>query len=242
MSLKLINKTLNKVAGLGLVLMVGLQLGAIAFLSSIKTDRLKINYSNHSEDWLRNIMYDVLGEFDQNRLSGLHLNSARIVLTSSPIEFFILAPLSQRPFSNSRPFAISYPLLSLVVLPPTMKDESVLEGGNGKTRGLTGVVVHELVHLALADSYGPLRERNMKHWAREGLADMISGESSYGFELAIEESCGGKNDRTNSFEYAQYRMLVEYLVKQEKWTLEELIDTRSDFSELFGRARTHYCS
>ena len=182
-----------------------------------------------------NHLMEAEGSIETSILSDLELKGALIVFTDTWFEFFILAPLS------GRPYAVAYPQFNTIVISPIEKNLNTLKSGEGYTRILQSVLTHELVHLILKQNYGFFNEYRMAKWANEGLAEFVSNSGSLTVRDGKQVFCNKEELETKAYKYFLYRLAVEYTISQEGTTVPQLVSFAGSLDSVLDRARAFYC-
>lgn len=103
--------------------------------------------------------------------------------------------------------------------------------GYNKT-SLTHVITHESMHTLLQERLGLIKYLSLPKWMMEGYCEYISDDSIYDYDEGIEQLKTGKKDKSKSFNYFQYRIMVEYLFDVEKITFDDFVEKDFDFSSV----------
>jgi hypothetical protein len=92
-------------------------------------------------------------------------------------------------------------------------------------RPLSSVLAHEAMHnLLRAHPHG----RGLPTWKEEGYAEYVAGESSFEYEDGIRLLKNGEVDRSMSFRYFTYRMMVAYMLEERGVLFSEFLRTPYD--------------
>ncbi len=168
----------------------------------------------------------------RSRIAGstLHRDDQRfaVFICNSKLIYVLFAPL------NRGSFAITNPLTQRIFVADAdlSRNQSRRFAPDFNVRSFTGVVSHEMGHLLLRRGFGFRMNRRLPAWLKEGYCEMLAGESSFpeasGDSLLADN---GGND-SKSFSYFTYRRMVEYLIQEEKLTIEDLVGETPDEEEV----------
>lgn len=198
-------------------------------------------------------VYHHIENIEMEKLAPV-LDDALILLKTSPVfdtqknqniflchsfnEFTFFAPRSRKAF------AVNYPLVQNIFLTPSDIDKNVISRNalDNNVRTLSGVIAHETTHSALEDKLGFLQYKLLPSWKNEGYCDYVAKESSYNDELGWMQICA-KNEEISSpsFTYFKYKTYVDYLLKEEKVTLDSFLRNDFDTKNLAFKSRKALC-
>lgn len=111
------------------------------------------------------------------------------------------------------------------------KDLVYRDAPSNNSRGLSGVVAHEITHLLIRKRYGYLRNLTMPTWKKEGYAEYVAGGSTLSYEAGVQMWKENPKDGTG-YQYFKYHMLVKYLLEQEKISVDDLFNRDFDVASL----------
>lgn len=110
----------------------------------------------------------------------------------------------------------------------------------GPPRTLAYYGAHEITHVLTGERLGTIRYHSLPVWIREGLADYVGMAPRQPF-AALHKAVA---DRPNHLElwqahgfYTHFRLLVQYFIEVEGWTIEQLLDSTLSLDEATQRMR-----
>jgi len=129
------------------------------------------------------------------------------------------------PLSHGDSFGMTNPITQRIIMAEVdvSNDQARRFGEGHSTRSFVGVVGHEAGHLLMRRRLGYLTLFRVPTWLKEGYCEMLAGESSFPEETGDNLLSQGKSEDSESFNYFQYRRMVEYLIQEKGYTIEELV-------------------
>ena len=103
------------------------------------------------------------------------------------------------------------------------KNEIKRNGEESNTRTLSAVIAHEIIHSSLEDKLGLIKYKMLPSWKNEGYCDYVARESSYDEKLGWSQICNNEEGDSSSFNYFKYKTFVQYLVEEEKVSLDTFL-------------------
>lgn len=104
-------------------------------------------------------------------------------------------------------------------------------------RTIAYFAIHELTHTMTYKKVGLLRFFLMPKWIKEGIADYVAMPEENAFSLfaKIGERDADLSMMKSYGVYAPYRLLIAYLLEEEEWSIEQLLNSKLTLQE----ARSH---
>jgi hypothetical protein len=133
-----------------------------------------------------------------------------------------------------------YPVTPVVYLRHSDVERGVVYGASGKPakppRTLAYYMAHEITHSLTAEHLGweRLWNRRLPQWVREGYADYVGvGGKVEMADLYRREKAGDPDlSFARSHTYAQFRLLVAYMLERKGFTVEQLLAARLTVNEV----------
>lgn len=154
--------------------------------------------------------------WDNQRFTVFICNSKRL--------YALFSPLSRGSFG------ITNPLTQYIFLADAevSRNQSRRFGSNHNVRSFESVVIHEMGHVLMQRRFGRWADWRTQTWLKEGYCEMLAGESSFPEEAGDVLLAEGGVDNSVSLRYFTYRRMVEYLIQEENFTIEELVADTPD--------------
>lgn len=114
---------------------------------------------------------------------------------------------------------------------------------------LSHLIAHEIAHHYVTDRIGRSRWKSLPHWKREGLPEYIANIGPVEEDGASLESriailrddtqwwAAGRADGREGWDRIHYRagLLIEYLIREEGYTIDEIVSDTTDRNEIENR-------
>ena len=114
--------------------------------------------------------------------------------------------------------ALRRPFSSLLIFD---RSDIATDRVTNKARSLSGTIAHESVHLLTARRFGELRLLRMPHWKREGYADYVAQEPTFG--AGEEQELRARRPDAPVLKYYEARRRVAKALDEEGQTVEQLL-------------------
>ena len=154
----------------------------------------------------------------------------QIYLTGGPKMYALLSHKAYRSFANSVPF-INNIMINKTDVPA---DRVIMNREFNNSRSLSGVIAHEVTHLATRERYGTVAASMMPTWKNEGYCEYIAGDTTIPIEEGIRRWRENPNDDTN-YRYIKYQLMVRYLLEKQQITVDELFTQAFDERDVAAR-------
>jgi len=191
------------------------------------------NLTIHSREPLQSEMESVVAKANE-RLARVPFYSAektrQIYLTGGPKMYALLSHKAYRSFANSVPF-INNIMINKTDVPA---DRVIMDREINNFRSLSGVMAHEVTHLAIRERYGTVAASMMPTWKNEGYCEYIAGDTTIPIEEGIRRWRENPNDDTN-YRYIKYQLMVRYLLEKQQITVDELFTQAFDERDVAAR-------
>ena len=221
--------TSTVITGLAIAYVVLLYFPQPLFAYSAKYGNLTI----HSREPLQPEMESVVAKANE-RLARVPFYSAektrQIYLTGGPKMYALLSHKAYRSFANSVPF-INNIMINKTDVPA---DRVIMNREFNNSRSLSGVIAHEVTHLAIRKRYGTVAAAMMPTWKNEGYCEYIAGDTTIPIEEGIRRWRENPNDDTN-YRYIKYQLMVRYLLEKQQITVDELFTQAFDERDVAAR-------
>lgn len=101
-------------------------------------------------------------------------------------------------------------------------------------RTLAYFCAHELTHVVTGEHVGLVALLRMPEWAREGLADYVAIENRQSF-AQLRDAIGNRPVDVAMMQaygaYPRYRLLVTYFLEKQRWSVDQLLQTKLSTDE-----------
>jgi hypothetical protein len=111
------------------------------------------------------------------------------------------------------------------------QDRVFREAASHSSRGLTGVIAHEVTHLAVRQRVGYWRNLRLPAWKTEGYAEYVAGESTLPFETGLRLWQASPRDGTG-YQYFRYFQIVKHLLERKQVSVDDLFARDFDLQAL----------
>ncbi len=141
--------------------------------------------------------------------------------------------------SSRRSFGIANPVTQFVFVADAeiSRNQSRRFGAGHNVRSFVSVATHEMGHVLMRRRFGFWTDRRLPKWLKEGYCEMLAGESSFPEDTGDSLLAEGRSDSSMSFKYFTYRRMVEYLIKERGFTIEQLISDPPRYQEVKEKTR-----
>ncbi len=165
----------------------------------------------------------------------------KIFICNNDFLFTLFAKFSRKAF------AINNPMTNDIFIADAdfSKNKSRSKSKNFNIRTLSGVIAHETCHSLLRNKLklGLIKYRFSSIWKIEGYCDFIAKETSHNFQKGINLLCEQKkNKESKSFEYFKYKLYIDYLIKDKKIKINEILKQDYNIDTLDRKISDKFCS
>lgn len=161
----------------------------------------------------------------------------RIFLCNSFFEYSFLTPTERYAFASTNSFTKNIILSKCNVLLNRIERN----GNENNTRTLSRTIAHEVTHTLIENEIGLLKNIQLDSWKKEGYCDFIAQESSFNFKTGMQYLCSKQAVSSPSFEYFKYRLYVDYLIKYQNLSFNQIVTTEFNLAELDEALEKKYC-
>lgn len=93
------------------------------------------------------------------------------------------------------------------------------------SRTVSGVLAHEVMHVAIRESFGISSRWKIPGWIQEGYCDFIARETSIPFLQGVRQVEEGSTDESKSFSYFKSYLTVRGFIEIDKKTFSQLMQS-----------------
>jgi len=154
----------------------------------------------------------------------------QIYLTGGSKMYALLSHKAYRSFANSVPF-INNIMVNQTDVP---SDRVVMNREIRNSRSLSGVIAHEITHLAMRERYGTIAAVMLPTWKNEGYCEYIAGDTTMPIEEGIRRWRENPNDDTD-YRYIKYQLMVQYLLEKQKLSVDDLFSQTFDEKDVAAK-------